>query len=56
MEEMELLKIKMAQLHESDIVSLEKYYENEIALLLTKMKELETEKGNDRAKIHKLLQ
>lgn len=46
----------MAQLHESDIVNLEKYYENEIALLLAKIKELEEEKADDRAKIHKLLQ
>lgn len=37
-EELELLKVKMAQLHQSDIVNLEKYYENEVALLLTKIK------------------
>lgn len=32
-EELELLKIKMAQLHEADIKSLEQYYESEVASL-----------------------
>ena len=33
LEELELLKIKMAQLHEADIKSLEQYYESEVASL-----------------------
>jgi len=33
MEECELLKIKMAQLHESDVSNLSRYYENEVASL-----------------------
>lgn len=33
LEEIELLKVKMAQLHEADINNLEKYYTNEIVIL-----------------------
>ena len=33
MEECELLKIKMSQLHDADVTNLSKYYENEVSTL-----------------------
>jgi hypothetical protein len=56
LEELELLKVKMAQLHEGDVKSLEQYYQNEIAVLALQFKELAGQREEDREKIHRYLQ
>lgn len=38
LEELELLKIKIAQLHEADVKGLEQYYESEIVILTKQIK------------------
>ena len=56
LEELELLKIKMAQLHEADIKGLEQYYESEVSILSKQIKELQQQRDADREKIHGYLQ
>ena len=56
MEELEILKVKMGRLHQADISSLEQYYENEVASLVSELKELGDQRNYDREKIHQLLQ
>ena len=56
MEELEILKVKMGRLHQTDISSLEQYYENEVASLVSELKELGDQRNYDREKIHQLLQ
>ncbi len=55
-EELELLKIKMAHLHEADIKALEGYYENEVRNLIKENRILSEAHEADRAKLHKALQ
>ena len=55
MEECELLKIKMAQLHESDILSLSKYYQNEVCSLKLELNTVKEAHTSDREKLYDLL-
>lgn len=54
-EECELLKIKMAQLHEADVTNLSKYYENEVATLKMELNTIRESNTSDREKIYDLL-
>ena len=55
-EELELLKVKMAQLHRADVESLESFYENEVAGLQTEVATLREGQRSDREKLYGLLQ
>lgn len=55
LEECELLKVKMAQLHEADVSNLSKYYENEVATLKLELNTIRESNSNDREKIYDLL-
>lgn len=47
-EETELLKIKMAQLHDADVANLSRYYENEVAALKLELSTLRENHETDR--------
>lgn len=55
MEEGELLKVKMAQLHEADVSNLSSYYENEVATLKMELNTVKENNAADREKIYDLL-
>ncbi len=55
-EELELLKVKMAQLHRADVQSLENFYESEVAGLQMEVGTLREAQRNDREKLYGLLQ
>ena len=55
-EEVELLKVKMAQLHSADIKAIESYYENQVRNLIKQNKIIAESHEADRAKLHKALQ
>ena len=55
MEEIELLKVKMAQLHDADVQSLSKYYENQVATLKLELNTIKESNTADREKIYDLL-
>ena len=55
LEECELLKIKMAQLHDADVENLSKYYENEVATLKMELNTIRESNESDREKIYDLL-
>jgi hypothetical protein len=54
-EECELLKIKMAQLHRGDVENLERFYENEVAALHLEVNTIKAHTA-DREKLYNLLQ
>lgn len=51
-----MLKIKMAQLHRSDVETLEKFYQNEVAALHQEINELRQSHNSDRQKLYDFLQ
>lgn len=55
-EDLELLKVKMGQLHQADVKSLESYYENEIAALMIELRELRESNTINKEKWFDLLQ
>ena len=55
LEESELLKIKMSQLHDADVENLSKYYENEVATLKMELNTIRESNNSDREKIYDLL-
>lgn len=55
-EECELLKIKMAQLHRGDVENLERFYENEVATLHLEVNTIKEAHTADREKLYTLLQ
>jgi predicted XRE-type DNA-binding protein len=55
-EEIELLKVKMAQLHQADVESLESFYENEVAMLHLEVNTQREAHLADREKLYTLLQ
>ena len=54
-EECEMLKVKMAQLHDADVTCLSKYYENEVATLKLELNTIRESNASDREKIYDLL-
>ena len=55
-EEIQMLKIKMAHLHRSDVEALQKFYQNEVAALHQEVNELRQSHTSDREKLYNLLQ
>lgn len=56
LEELELLKIKMAELHQGDIAALKSYYENQILVQAEHIAALQKQLEETRGKLHKELQ
>jgi hypothetical protein len=55
-EELELLKIKMAELHQGDVSSLRSYYENQLRIQAEALSALDKLLAESRNKVHKELQ
>lgn len=55
-EELELLKIKMAELHQGDVSSLRAFYENQLRIQAEAISALEKQLTESRGKVHKELQ
>jgi len=55
-EELELLKIKMAELHQGDVSALRTYYDNQLRLQAESIASLEKQLAENREKVHRELQ